>query len=1015
MADELPVIITIELDTKNLDGEFLKLEKKSSESATRTGSDYEKALGKAFSKSLVQRITETTAAIGKVGLAVAGTTAVSASLFFQGKNILQAFTDISKVLLQGKGLFGATSALSGVAAASAVLAKSLENTESAFLKVIQVQAILIAALTGSLAAALGFAIIQVAELANLIGTKLVKKFQDASSAFVQSDSGLQVFSKTVENFDKVTNGAVGTTSSWLEEIDNLSKAFNISSVSLTKASQEIIQVGSQLGLQEDQLKSLIKVTAEYAKVNKKDVFDTSVAIVSALNGQSQSVQALGIKLNEASVQQFAYKKGINESIRSLASNEVVQLRFNKLLDQYSNIAGIAGVAAESLADQQKKLEINQKRLSAALGRGAALIEQNNLGAAAYNLVLNNLSDTTIAVGGFIGALGARFLQIGGLVLGFSFKIFGLIKAIKILNIVLSNQSSISLFEATIPTINKSLNDLISGIAKTEIKVNSLKSLIGGLGGSVKVLANSFSIFITGSGLKGLTLFGALQGAISRLTPILLTGSKALFAFLLPLAPLIIKIGLIVAAGKLLFEAFKLIEERTGALSAAWEILSDLLFAGAGIFKPLVDLVIRLKDSLIELASKGFGLVVAGISNVLQGILAIANTGFGKSFLSDEQIARLQIASIKLDTLSGDLQNVAFDFRKLGSDAEQAGRSIAGSLKQVRPEDLASLQNELKDVGKSQLQIITETRDARLELLTGSLEQGLLTELRFQELRTKVLQDFSIQRNEILAKENAEALRLQEQLSNSVIALQTSLSEFNLTELEKIDLQQQERLALITNALDQEIISFQQAENIKSQIVDQANQQRNDITGKSLKQLNNDISKQIQGSTVKIFSSAFQEIGRTLAGAGQGFKGFLGVVLSILGDLAIAIGTTVIGSAKAIAALKASLLDPLGAGQAIVLGGALIAIGAALKVFSGSFGGSSAGFSTAGASSGGGGSSFDEATFTTPEIERENPAPVFQLTVNGDMFDTADTAKRVIDIFTQAANDEGVEFKNGAFA
>ena len=191
----------------------------------------------------------------------------------------------------------------------------------------------------------------------------------------------------------------------------------------------------------------------------------------------------------------------------------------------------------------------------------------------------------------------------------------------------------------------------------------------------------------------------------------------------------------------------------------------------------------------------------------------------------------------------------------------------------------------------------------------------------------------------------------------------------------------------------------------------------DVPVLTVESLNKSISKQVQGTTVKIFSAAFQEIGRTLAGAGQGFKAFLGVVLNILGDLAISIGTTVIASSKAIAALKASLLTSPAA--PIALGGALIAIGAALKVFASSFGGSSAGFSPAGGGGGGvtgpGGSGFDSATFTAPEIEREDPEARFQLIVQGDIFETEDTSRRIVNLFQQAAEDEGVTFDNGAFA
>ena len=59
--------------------------------------------------------------------------------------------------------------------------------------------------------------------------------------------------------------------------------------------------------------------------------------------------------------------------------------------------------------------------------------------------------------------------------------------------------------------------------------------------------------------------------------------------------------------------------------------------------------------------------------------------------------------------------------------------------------------------------------------------------------------------------------------------------------------------------------------------------------------------------------------------------------------------------------------------------------------------------------------FADTSFTSPDAERVEPTPVFNLTVQGDIFDTGDTAKRIVNIFQEAAEDEGVTFENGAFA
>ena len=941
MADESIIVVKIDLDRSAVDKSFVALEKESAKSAKAVGDNYEKALGKTFSKDLNKNIDETGKSLGRVtqhfkdygkqislaisvigilesryglitkatdrlglsfedikqkfsnlteafsdfkigeasfgklkiaafsfvqelgiidsklikllnafaaittGVAAFGTLAsqLGAITIFLGpiignlKEIGQLTIGITGILFKSGGLFGAVSSLGGLSLGLAAISESLKQYEGNLIAAIRSTILFASIITGSLAAALSIAIVKVAEYSEKIGTELVKGFKNASSEFSKADSGLEIFSKTVGNFNNVTDGAVGSTNSWLDEIDNISKAFNISNTSLTKASQEIIQVGSQLGLQEDQLKSLVKVTAEYAKINKKDVFDTSVAIVSALNGQSQAVQSLGIKLNEASVQQFAYKKGVTENIRSLASGEVVQLRFNKLLDQYKNISGIAAVAAGSLADQQQRLVQNQQRLSVAIGKGASVIENNNILAAGYNLILNNINENILAVTGFVGALGARFLQFGGILLGLSFKFFVVIKVLKILQLTLSNKLSIDIFASQIPKLNKSLNDLISGLAKTEVKITSLKSLINSL---KLITVNSFdsiSRAITGFGLKGLTVFNAIKGSISKLIPILLTASKALVAFLIPLAPFIIKAALIAAAVFALYKAFQRLEERTGALSVIWGVLVELFNEGVTVFQPIVTLFGKMTQAIKTFVSQGLGLMIAGLTKVLDLIISLAQNDFFKKFFNQDQLDRLTIASLKLNKLGGDLEKVAFDFTKLGNDSEEAGRKIAGSFAKINPEDLASLQNELKNVGKSQLQVLQETQAKRFALLDGGLREGLLTQVRFEELRNQVILDFNAQRDEITRAQREKEAAARAKSFDDIVSLQNQLSQFGLTELEKIDFQQQTRLDKINGYLESELISYQQAENLKSQIIAQGNAQRLAETSKNLNALN----------------------------------------------------------------------------------------------------------------------------------------------------------------------------------
>jgi flagellar biosynthesis protein FliQ len=702
-------------------------------------------------ENLQERTAAAAEATTKFAVAGAGVTAVIKNF----ESLSKLSKDIFKTLFQGKGLFGFVSTLGTIGATLAGLGELLVSTDNAFAKfagtIVKVTGILI----GGLAAGVGFAIIELSSLANVVGTKLVGFFQNATDSFNKAEQSLVVFNSTVQSFNKVTDNGIGTTESWVKEIDKLSDSLNLSQESLRKSAQEIVQVGSQLGLTEEQLKKVLKVSAEYAKVNKKDVFDTTLAVVNALNGNSQALQAYGVKLNQAAVQAFAYKQGLTESVDKLSENEKVQLRYNKLLKSYKNIAGIGAQAASTLADQQTRLKINQERLTTALGEGARIIEDNSLIAAALNVILNNLSSTAFTVAGFFGALGARILQIGGLFVGLSFKVFGVVKAIKLLNILLSSDVGIKAFQKNIPLLNNSLNGLLSELAGVKVQVNGLKSLLKTTGQIVINQGDSISKALFNVSLKALTATKALKGFFLRLLTGFNVASKALITFLAPLAPLILKIGLLVGIGFALFKAFELIEKKTGVFSSALDTLFVVFSQGQSILQPFIDLLKKLGEEILTGLVRGFGVFTFAVAKSFQFIASIIQkVPFG--IIPKQVKDNLAQAEGRLSQFTDNLKGVGFDFRKLGDDAGRGIAKVNDSLAEVNLEALAALRKEFEDFGKTDLQKLQEQFDQRLELINNAYAQDLLTTEQFTELKGKILQDFTGKRFNIINKQAIEA-------------------------------------------------------------------------------------------------------------------------------------------------------------------------------------------------------------------------------------------------------------------
>lgn len=172
----------------------------------------------------------------------------------------------------------------------------------------------------------------------------------------------------------------------------------------------------------------------------------------------------------------------------------------------------------------------------------------------------------------------------------------------------------------------------------------------------------------------------------------------------------------------------------------------------------------------------------------------------------------------------------------------------------------------------------------------------------------------------------------------------------------------------------------------------------------------DINQALEGALEKGAGSAFQAFGRSLVEGGSFLDSFLQLALSSLGDLAISIGTTVIGAAITISALKESIVgSPF---IAIAAGAALIALGGALKAFSSSLGG---GGGSAPSSGGGGGGSPDrtDQTFSRFEKEdREDPETRVTLNIQGDILDSDETGLRISRILEEAQLNNNVRVIGG---
>lgn len=685
-------------------------------------------------------------------------------------------TDVSNVssklintALKPKGLYELVGTLAAVSGALFLVSENMLQSENATTRWAGTILKLGAIITGGLAAWLSIAIVKISDLAINGGKKLTEFFVKTSESFIKTSSDSKIFIAAIEAVNRATDGVAGSGEEWERVISQISTSLNITSSSLRKSAQEILLVGSHMGLTTKQMEDLLKISAEYAKINHKDVFETTVAVTNALNGSSQSVQALGIKLSEASVQQYAFSKGITDTMGKMSEGEKIQLRFNKLTSQYEEIAGLGAIAAGTLADQQNELAVNTERLYGSLGKGASIIEMNNIKALLMNKILGNVNESVISVAGFFGALGARLLTVGGILISITFKIYAITKALTLLDVLLQSKAWDDFSSKKIPLLDKSFNDLIYSVTGANVKLKSSKDLLYLLG-SATIEQAKFLVGLGNSAAGSSTKLSVLSSVINGVLSSLKSLGAFLIPFLIPFAKIVAIAALVTGAFLLVKRSIEEIEKRTQAFSKIWGILVDTWNETPNILEPIINFFGKMRDVIMEIGSKAFGMFVFGLSKVVGALTHLMESNpFG--VFSEKTITKITELNSKLSSFSESLQAVAFDIRQIPMDAERSIASV-GEKSLINLEDLVTklnaLRDNFKDFGLTDVEVVRKREQEALETLKLSYENKMLAEQEYQTLRTQVIQDANIKVAELDKKSAKDRERILSE-SNKIIS------------------------------------------------------------------------------------------------------------------------------------------------------------------------------------------------------------------------------------------------------
>jgi hypothetical protein len=750
-----------------------------------------------------QRVAEITVAILGLGEDILKTTKVSGFLGKSFNSAARTTGVLAKaVLLFDKGVIGLALNLSTVSVALFGLGKATDLVNNEFVQFTGSALKLSSVITGALAVGLIALIEGVSRLSINIGTKLVDSTQKAIGSFIEFEKKTFVFNRTIEGYNKAFGDSIGTTETWTKTVKDVSNATGFTEKALRGAVTEIIATTSAMGFNEAQQKKLLDITTDYASFLGGNVVQTTIEFISALNGQAQSVQKYGVKLGAANLQQKIYAEGLALSFSQLSESEKTQKRWASLLKQYAPIAGNAAAVTKTLAGQQKLLENNLTNLEQAYGRGAAVIENNTLAAAALNTVVSNVNETVVESVGFFTTLGGRMLQIAGYVIKLTFNFLALYKIINLINFVLGTKFLTNIINFPFPVFNKSLGGLLRNLGITYLSFNSLGDIAKTVGtiflDQAKITAKAFlgsEGAINSFGKLVMNVFKGISLAAGVVT-------KSFLAFLAN--PIVLGIAAISAALFGLYKALAFIEERTGFFKAIGEVLKEVFIDSAKsvidfiakIFKsirglinvvldfigsieiiaPIIRKIKKVINSFFDsleslgksfikflsnfrkglqtLLKKTIGLLIAGLSKILEiSAKLIAKDPFG--IFSKEQIEKINSAGARVRALGDEIEELSFDFTGLKSSASRSVASVNDKIKKIDIAPLVKLQEELGKVGLTDLQKLENQKNERLKIIEAGLKSEGESYKLAVKLREKIELDFNEQLGEIRKKEADE--------------------------------------------------------------------------------------------------------------------------------------------------------------------------------------------------------------------------------------------------------------------
>ena len=247
---------------------------------------------------------------------------------------------------------------------------------------------------------------------------------------------------------------------------------------------------------------------------------------------------------------------------------------------------------------------------------------------------------------------------------------------------------------------------------------------------------------------------------------------------------------------------------------------------------------------------------------------------------------------------------------------------------------------------------------------------------------------------------AQALSTKNNLIRTQEALRETLNSLGIITAEELQIQEDTKLAALSDAFTAELLTLEEFQNQVLAVEREFQKKREDQAKKSAeKRKVTEIN--VNGALAGSISKSVQSLAGSLAKGELSFSEFGKTMIGIAGDLAIQLGSVLIGAGLGIEALKVT-----GGGAALAAGVGLVALGAVMKSFAGGSGSSSA--SASNDFTGGPATASQSSDFDVEDSVEERGDPQQQVNVvfNAPVLDGQESGLRILELIEEAGFNTG---------